>query len=80
GVLAISTMCNEVPTEAYWQEHFDPPSRCLIHGDLATRYIGDSNNILKEVINAGFRILSMEILPPRHSEDLADLQLVAIKK
>ena len=80
GVLAINTMCNEVPMEVYWQENFDPQSRCLMHGDLATRYIGDSNNILQEVINTGFRILIMEILPPSHSEDLADLQIVAVKQ
>ncbi|MBT9316201.1 class I SAM-dependent methyltransferase [Leptothoe spongobia] len=79
GVLAINTMCNEVPMEADWQENFDPQSRCLMHGDLATRYIGDSNDILREVINAGFRIFTMEVLPPRHSEDLADLQLIATK-
>ena len=79
GVLVINTMCNEVPKTVEWFDTFDRLSRCLMHGNIATRYIGDSNDILQEIINAGFRILSAEISPPKHAEDLADLQAIAQK-
>ena len=79
GILIINTMCNQVPKNAKWLDQFDPKSRCLMHGDIATRYIGDSNDILQEIINASFRIMSAEISPPKHSEDLADLQVIAEK-
>ncbi|MEM6255111.1 MAG: class I SAM-dependent methyltransferase [Cyanobacteria bacterium P01_D01_bin.156] len=77
GILTICTMCNEVPKTEYFQEHFDPQSRCCIHGDIASRYIGHSNDILQEVMSAGFQLLDVELVPPRHQEDLADLQLIA---
>jgi ubiquinone/menaquinone biosynthesis C-methylase UbiE len=80
GILLINTMCNEVPKTPYWQEHFDPATRCTLHGDLATRYIGDSNDILQEIISASFRILHVKVLPPKHEEDLADLQVIAEKR
>ena len=79
GILTICTMCNQVPDTKYFQECFDPQSRCLMHEDLAVRYIGDSNEILQEVILAGFRLLDIEVLPPSHEEDLADLQVIAEK-
>ncbi len=59
GILTICTMCNQVPETLYFQEHFDPKSRCIMHNDIATRYIGDSNEILQEVILAGFRVLNL---------------------
>lgn len=79
GVLVINTMCNEIPDNAEWRGNFDPQSRCLMHGDIATRYIGDSNEIIQEIINAGFQILSAEISSPKHKDDLADLQAIAKK-
>ena len=80
GILLINTMCNEVPQTPYWQENFDPTTRCTLHGDLATRYIGDSNNILQEIISAKFRILHVKVLSLKHEEDLADLQVIAEKQ
>jgi len=79
GVLTICSMCNQVPSTVYWQEHFDPETCCTYNNGIATRYIGDSNHILQEVMQAGFRILDVEIVPPRHDEDLADLQAIAAK-
>ena len=79
GILTICTMCNQIPATDYFQENFDPQSRCVMHGDLATRYIGDSNKILQAVMQTGFRLLQVEVVPPRHPEDLADLQLIATK-
>lgn len=80
GILAVCTMCNDVPDTSYFQKCFDPQSRCLMHDDIATRYIGDSNDIVQEVMLAGFRVLDVEVLPPKHQEDLADLQLIAERR
>jgi hypothetical protein len=51
-----------------------------MHDGLATRYIGDSNDILQEIIHAEFRVLDVEVLPPRNQEDLADLRVIAEKR
>ncbi len=80
GILGIKTMCNEVPRTSYWTDHFDYETRCTMQGDLATRYIGDSNDILQEIIHANFRVLEVAVLPPRNHEDLADLHVIAEKK
>lgn len=80
GVLVINTMCNEVPMTSYWSDHFDSQTCCTVHDGLATRYIGDSNNILQEIICAEFRVLDVEVLSPRNQEDLAELQVIAEKR
>lgn len=80
GILAINTMCNEIPNNAYWQQHFDPHTRCTLHNGVATRYAGWSNDILKEIIQANFRILNAEILPPQDEDALSDLQVIAQKQ
>ena len=82
GTLTICSMCNQVPNNSYYQEYFDLSSRCLFYTDknTAVRYIGDSNEIIQEVISAKFRILDVKLVSPRHPEDLADLQLIAEKK
>ncbi len=79
GILAINTMCNEVPKSTYWLDNFDPRSRQIIHDGIATRYIGDSNDILQEIMQVGFRVLDVEIVPPKDAEDLADLRAIAFK-
>lgn len=82
GILTICSMCNQVPDHPYYQEYFDPSSRCLFYTDkkTAVRYIGDSNEIIQEVISAGFRVLDVRLISPRHPEDLADLQLIVEKR
>jgi hypothetical protein len=72
-------MCNQIPDTPYYREHFDPVSRCILYQDVAIHYIGDSNEILKEVISANFRLLDVKLVPPMHQEDFADLQLIAAK-
>jgi len=63
GILVINTMCNEVPMTPYWSDHFDSQTRCTVQNGLATRYVGDSNDILQEIIGVGFRVLDVEVLP-----------------
>ncbi|NET60380.1 MAG: class I SAM-dependent methyltransferase [Symploca sp. SIO2E6] len=79
GRLCIRTMCNQVPDTQYYREHFDPQTRCTMHGDLATRYIGLSNDLIMEVIQAGFKVLQLEISPPLAQDGVEGLLLVAAK-
>ena len=79
GVLTICSMCNDVPDTLHFRETFDPVSRCTIQAGIATRYIGDSNEILQEIMAAGFRLASVTLVPPRHEVDLADLIVIATK-
>lgn len=79
GILTICSMCNDVPDNPHFRETFDPASRCTIQQGIVTRYIGDSNDILQEIMAAGFRIVEVTLLPPRNADDLADLQVIAAK-
>ena len=79
GVLTLCSMCNDVPDTPHFRETYDPQSRCTIQQGIATRYIGNSNDILREVMAAGFRIVDVTLVPPRHEADLADLQVLAAK-
>ncbi len=77
GVLVIATMCNQVPTSL--KPNFDPQTCCIVHKDLVTRYIDNSNDILQEIIQAEFQILDVEVVPPNSENDAADLKVIAIK-
>ena len=80
GVLVICSMCNQVPNTPRLREQFDPRSRCLMYNGIATRYIGDSNEILQEIMAANFRIRDVKLAPPSHAEDFADVQVIAEKE
>ncbi|MDJ0557073.1 MAG: class I SAM-dependent methyltransferase [Microcoleaceae cyanobacterium MO_207.B10] len=77
GILIINTMCNYILATNNIC-NFDPKTCCTIHNDIATRYIGDSNDILQEIIEAKFRVLNAEVLPTRDDE-VAELQVIAEK-
>lgn len=79
GILTVCSMCNDVPNTPHFRDHFDPSSRCTIHAGIATRYIGDSNHILQELMVAGFRLVDVTLVPPRHDADLSDLIVIAAK-
>lgn len=79
GIFVTCTMCNQVPDTKYFRECFDPKSCCMMHGDIAVRYIGDSNDILQEIMLAGFKLLEVQVVPPTYEEDLADLRVIAEK-
>jgi SAM-dependent methyltransferase len=76
GYLLIATMCGEVTCQET-RAHFDPQSRCLVHGDIATRYIGLPEDILEEIRSAGFAISHWRV--QANSEECDDLLLVAKK-
>ena len=80
GIFIIETMCGEVGNEKV-KKNFDPESRCIVYNDIATRYIGLSGDILEEIKNAGFQILSWERASDREFKpDQDDLLVVAIKQ
>lgn len=69
--------------EADWQFTWQPLlQRIQAQGgmpNVATRYIGDSNDILQEVMAAGFALVDVKLVPPQHAEDFADVQAIARK-
>lgn len=59
GYAMFNTMCGPVFPEKL--ENYDPESRCTIHGDIATRYFGDPDDILTEIKTAGFEVIQYEV-------------------
>jgi 2-polyprenyl-3-methyl-5-hydroxy-6-metoxy-1,4-benzoquinol methylase len=82
GILTLCSMCNPLPNHSDYSENFDRSSCCLFYTDQETaiRYIGDSDEIIQEVMSAGFRILEVKLVAPTNPEDFTDLQLIAQKK
>lgn len=78
GVFCVRSMCNEGGRfPAAEARTFDPRTRCVMKGDVATAYIGDSNEIVMEVMSAGFLVLDMTIVPPLRDDDMPELLLLA---
>lgn len=59
GYVMINTMCGPVFPEKI--ANYNAESRCTIHGDIATRYYGDPDDILTEIKAAGFELIQYEI-------------------
>jgi ubiquinone/menaquinone biosynthesis C-methylase UbiE len=78
GFFRIFTMCGEV-TNDEWKKDFDPESRCMIVDDIARRYIGLADDILKEVKDAGFEIMRHEIFYRKDKFEQDDMLIDAIK-
>lgn len=82
GTLFVRTMCNEVPKVMVENGGFDSTTRCTMSADgCAGRYIGWSNDIIGEVIDAGFDVVQLMIEPAdlNAAEDLDELLLLARK-
>ncbi len=52
GLFILNCLCEDPPKNLV--PYFDSKSRCLIRGDIAGRYYGTVNGILKETEKAGF--------------------------
>ena len=78
GVFVVITMCGEVLHEAMLQV-FDPINRVTVHDGRPTRYIGDADDIVAEVVRAGFEISKVNIHKRSSSQDLDDLVIHAVK-
>jgi len=71
-------MCGDV-THKDMKKCFDPESRCLVYGDLATRYIGLPEDILGEIRTAGFNLVNFTVQPKKDQNDCDTLWAVAMK-
>jgi SAM-dependent methyltransferase len=60
GIFIGATMCGKIPKELKGQ--FEVVDNTLIRNGVAGRYIGKSDEILKEIKNSGFTILSHKII------------------
>lgn len=75
GIYICNTMCN-APKAPEVLKHFDAASRCYIRNDVAIRYIGEQDDIIREIETAGFRMLHADLMP----DDVQDsLSIVAQK-
>ena len=77
GVLLVATMCGEI-TDARIREYFDRESRCVVVEGVAQRYIGLAEDILDEVGDAGFDVLSWEVRPRKDDDDQDELLVSAV--
>ena len=76
GYLYIDTMCDE-PWSDEAKRRFDPQTRCLVHKDIAYRYLGTHESILNEIGDRGFAVLRWELVPPLDTNDQDILLAVA---
>lgn len=68
GKLLICTMCTNKNTLKL--ENYNPQSRCTVVKGIATRYLGQRENILDEFEKAGFFISKMRIEPDEFNDVL----------
>ena len=75
-------MCGDVVDETSEEirKHFDPQSRYVIYDGVATRYVGLAEDILREIKEAGFRILDWRIEQRKDGENDSDMLSVAATK
>ena len=74
GLFHVNTMTGD-PTAPKLLDHWDPASRCLLYGQIASRYLGLPDHVEAEVVAAGFRVLRRELMPRRHESEFDDLLL-----
>ena len=80
GFFFIRTMCGDTRSEDF-KKYFDPITRCLVHNDIANRYLGLPDSILEEIRKAGFHILQWEVIQAKEDNpDDMDELLVALSK
>jgi len=78
GYLIINTMCGEI-TDAEDRKHFDPQSRCLVYGDIVSRYIGFPEAIVEEIKKSNFTIVHQKIRMGEGQNSCDNLHVMAVK-
>ncbi|MCK5760888.1 MAG: class I SAM-dependent methyltransferase, partial [Candidatus Delongbacteria bacterium] len=78
GFFLSNTMCGEFILEEGSEKNYvyDPESRCLVTKGFAQRYIGLPNDIIKEIKDAGFKILDTNV----NTDDIQDMLRVHATK
>jgi len=67
GVFILNCLCDDPPQNLV--PFFDTESRCLVKGDIAGRYYGETDKILKETEMAGFINLSWTTEKNEHGDN-----------
>jgi SAM-dependent methyltransferase len=78
GVFVVLTMCGDV-TNPHMLESFDAATCTTLHDGRPTRFIGDADSIVAEVVAAGFDIGKVQVLARKDGNDLDDLVVYAAK-
>ncbi len=78
GIFHVATMCGEIHDPEV-RATFDPTTNCLVRDGVAIRQIKAAADILREIENAGFRVLHWEVDPPVKINDQAELLVNATK-
>ncbi len=76
GLFYVSSMCGD-PKEPEVLKNYDSESRCMVHGNVAARYFGRPEDIIKEIEKAGFKIVRHEV---RGNNGLQDDLIVSCSK
>ena len=77
GLLHINTMWDDGAVSAL--PGFDPETRCQIWDGVALRYFGSVDELLAEVVAAGFEIVQHQAVP-RPSENASAMLLIDARK
>ncbi|MBG9390160.1 class I SAM-dependent methyltransferase [Caenimonas aquaedulcis] len=79
GVLCVRTMCNALPPAMASRVGYDPDTGVCSRDGVATRYVGAANALVREVMDAGFELLQMEVrrAPDGATDDSDELILLA---
>jgi len=81
GGFFVQSMCGEVRDASPMKPRFDPISCCTISDQgIATRYIGQAEDILQELRAVGFEIDHWEVSPRISDDDQDDLLARAVKR
>jgi 2-polyprenyl-3-methyl-5-hydroxy-6-metoxy-1,4-benzoquinol methylase len=78
GILVVLTMCGAV-TDPRMLENFDATTRTTVHSGRPTRFVGDPDSIVAEVVTAGFDIRKVQVIARKDDNDLDDLVVYAVK-
>jgi SAM-dependent methyltransferase len=73
GLFHVNTMCGDPAPPV--DKGFDPVSRNVIHKGIARRYLGKADDIVAEVIQAGFRVERQRVIPAQYVGDMDCLLL-----
>lgn len=76
GYLLVDTMCGD-PWMDEAKRHFDRTTRCIVYDNIAARYLGRPDDILKEVADAGFMVLTSEMIEASQPDDQHTLLAIA---
>jgi hypothetical protein len=78
GTLIVRTQCGDPPTieSPEFMKMWDPVMRCQVYNGIAGRYFGLAEDILAEVVSAGFKIRQVEVHKEPEGWDMIEIQAI----